>query len=394
MSVTWLHISDLHLRSGESYDRDVVLRALVRSVRAFREQDGRAPDLIFATGDIAHSGAHDEYVVATRFFDELLGAAGLSRAHLYVVPGNHDVDRTLGSQLSRTLYSRGEADGYFDPNIPKLHLTQKLGAFLRWHQSYFEGIREMPSDSTCGPAEAAEVQGHRIGVLPINTALFCGVDGDHEKLFVGRRCLDPALEDLENLKVDLKIALLHHPPEFLSPLERQQIRAGLIDHVDIILTGHLHEAGIAGIDMWTGRNLYCAAGAAYQTRDWPNTAYYATFHGDRVARFPICDVDRPREVWTLDPSLFPHESGYQASFPVPRDPSFRSFRLPGPDGVFRPPAQRVGGFAPSTPSTVGPQPIPARGIDLMAVSDDTHSRKRRARTKTRKSDKPKRKRKG
>jgi predicted MPP superfamily phosphohydrolase len=287
MPVTWLHISDLHLRGADAYDRDVVLRALVRSVRAFRERDRRAPDLIFATGDIAYSGAPGEYLIATGFFDQLLGAAGLDRARLFVVPGNHDVDRTLGNQLSRTLYSRGEADSYFDPSIPKLHLTQKLGAFLNWHQTYFNGIRAMPNNSTCGPASAVDVGGHTIGILPINTALFCGADGDHEKLFVGRRCLDPSLEALDGLNADLKIALLHHPPEFLSPLERQQIRAGLIDRVDVILTGHLHEAGIVAIDMWTGRNLYCAAGAAYQTRDWPNTAYYATFEGDRVTIFPI-----------------------------------------------------------------------------------------------------------
>jgi predicted MPP superfamily phosphohydrolase len=392
MPVTWLHISDVHLRSGDSYDRDVVLRALVRSVRSFRERDGRAPDLIFATGDIAFSGAPDEYVVATRFFDELLGAADLDRACLYVVPGNHDVDRTLGNQLSRTLYSRGEADNYFDPSIPKLHLTQKLGAFLRWHQSYFDRVRAMPTDSTCGPVAAVEVRGHRIGVLPINTALFCGVDGDHEKLFVGRRCLDSALAALDRLNANLKVALLHHPPEFLSPLERQQIRAGLIDHVDIILTGHLHEAGIAGIDMWTGRNLYCAAGAAYQTRDWPNTAYYATFGGDRVGIFPICYVDQPREVWTLDTSLFPDEPGYQMSFPVPREPNFRSFRLPqGWDGVFHPPAPKLGDA--ETPAAGGPGPKPARGMTLRAVAEDLPARRQSNKRKTRKNTKPKRRRK-
>jgi hypothetical protein len=189
-----------------------------------------------------------------------------------------------------------------------------------------------------------------------------------------------------------KIALLHHPPEFLSPLERQQIRAGLIDHVDIILTGHLHEAGIAGIDMWTGRNLYCAAGAAYQTRDWPNTAYYATFGGDRVEIFPICYVDRPREVWTLDTSLFPDEPGYQMSFPVPREPSFRSFRLPeGWDGVFHPPAQRIGDAA--KPAVSGQPPRPARVVTLEAVANDPPAGKQGKKGKTRKNAKPKRKRK-
>src|SRR4051812_38593403 len=48
MPVTWLHVSDFHIREGDPYDRNVVLNALVSSVRRMRENDGRAPDLIFA----------------------------------------------------------------------------------------------------------------------------------------------------------------------------------------------------------------------------------------------------------------------------------------------------------------------------------------------------------
>jgi predicted phosphodiesterase len=329
MSVAWLHISDLHVRSGDSYDRHVVFRALVESVRRFRERDGRTPDLAFATGDIAYSGKPEEYAVATEFFDQLLDAAGLDRHQLYVVPGNHDVDRGVGRQLLRELPSRSEADDYFDPSNPKLHLTQKLGSYLHWHQVYFDGIRAMPGNSTCGPEELVRIRGRKLGILPINTALFCLDDRDHERLFVGRRCLDAALEELNRLDADLKIAIMHHPLQDLSDLERQHIRAGLVDNLDVILTGHLHEAGFAALDMWRGRNLYCAAGATYQTRDRPNTAYYATYDRDHITIFPIRYEDQPREVWTLDTSLFPYEPGYEMTFPVPRGPNFRSFRIPG-----------------------------------------------------------------
>jgi predicted phosphodiesterase len=348
MPVTWLHISDLHVRGGDSYDRDVVFRALVRSVKRFHER-GRSPDLVFATGDIAYSGKPDEYVAATAFFDQLLEAAGLGRRQLYVVPGNHDVDRNAGRFLVRELKSRGDADDYFHPDTPKLHLTQKLGSFLRWHQSYFEGIRAVPENSTCGPVELVRVRERRLGILPINTALFSQDDSDHERLAVGRRCLDAALGELNRLGADLKIALMHHPLQDLSVLERQHIRAGLVDHLDLILTGHLHEAGFQAVGMWTGRNLYCAAGATYQTRDWPNTAYYGTSDGDHVTIFPIRYEDQPREVWTVDPSQFPEARGHEASFPVPCDPNFRSFRILGYDAQ---PAKRMHNAAPKSSAKV------------------------------------------
>src|ERR1043166_607501 len=117
MQVSWLHVSDFHIRGGDPYDRDVVLKTLVRSVKYFREQ-GRAADLIFATGDIAHGGKPAEYELATKFFDDLLDAIKIEKRRLFVIPGNHDVDRDLAIGLARTLNSREESDSYFAPGRP------------------------------------------------------------------------------------------------------------------------------------------------------------------------------------------------------------------------------------------------------------------------------------
>src|SRR5262245_12718589 len=107
MKFTWLHVSDFHVKAGDPYDRNVVLRALVRAVEEYRSgQEGLVPDAIFATGDIAHSGKPGEYEIAAKFFDELLRAAGLDKSRLWVIPGNHDVDRDFGVGLTRTLTSR------------------------------------------------------------------------------------------------------------------------------------------------------------------------------------------------------------------------------------------------------------------------------------------------
>src|SRR5688572_11549825 len=158
MTISWLHVSDFHIRSGDPYDRDVVLRALIESLKNYRK-NGLAPDLIFATGDIAYSGKAPEYEIATSFFDKLIDAAGLQRQNLFVVPGNHDVDRDLGIGLARTLTSREEADQYFGPSVPKTHLTQKQRSFLEWYNGYFNGIRVLPEDSSCGPVTVVDVRG-------------------------------------------------------------------------------------------------------------------------------------------------------------------------------------------------------------------------------------------
>jgi DNA repair exonuclease SbcCD nuclease subunit len=143
MTVSWLHVSDFHFKSGDPYDRDVVLGALINSVKWFRER-GRQPDLLFATGDVAHSGQESEYQAATAFFDALCAAAGVEKRHLFVIPGNHDVDRTFGVGLARTLATREEADAYFGPSIPKPHIMQKQRAFVAMAQSLLRRHPNVP----------------------------------------------------------------------------------------------------------------------------------------------------------------------------------------------------------------------------------------------------------
>src|SRR5258708_10116122 len=185
MPPTWLHISDFHIRAGDPYDRDVVLRALVKSV----EDRAEKPDLIFATGDIAHSGKPAEYEIATQFFDKHIAAAKLDRDRLFVIPGNHDVDREEAAGLARTLETREKSDAYFAKKRPAPHLD----AFFKWHSTYFSSPQP---DSTCGPAHSVLFGKYKLAILPINSALFCRDDSDDKKLCIGRRSLDAAVEQL------------------------------------------------------------------------------------------------------------------------------------------------------------------------------------------------------
>jgi predicted phosphodiesterase len=338
MTVSWLHVSDFHFKSGDPYDRDVVLGALVNSVKWFREH-GRQPDLLFATGDVAHSGQESEYQAATPFFDALCGAAGVEKHRLFVIPGNHDVDRPFGVGLARTLATREEADAYFGPSIPKPHIMQKQRAFVQWHNRYFDGIRRFPENSTCGPVEAVEVKGCKIGILPVNSALFCQDDYDHARLWIGRRCIDPAIKEMKNLGAALKIALVHHPLEWLHDAERANVRTALQSEVNLILRGHLHETDIQSVTGVMGDALHMAAGAAYQTRAWPNAALYDSFQDGQIEVFPIRYVDQPRPLWTVDPSVFPSAPNYTKGFAIPRLSELASVSvIPSPEKVPERPA--------------------------------------------------------
>jgi tetratricopeptide (TPR) repeat protein/predicted phosphodiesterase len=320
VAVSWLHISDFHIKTGDPYDRDVVLKALVKSVDWHRTH-GHPADLIFATGDIAHSGRAAEYEIATRFFDDLLAAAHLNKDRLFLIPGNHDVDRKRARGLARTLTSREEADEYFEPGSAILHLTQKQAAFLAWHDSYFPG-RKWPQDSTCGPLASIEINHQPIVILPINSALFCQDDQDHNKLWVGRRPLHTAIERLPQNA--LKIALIHHPLDWLNDTERLHIKTALKENFDVILRGHLHETDI--------EPPIFAAGAAYQTRAYPNRAMFGTFENGSLTVLPVRYEDTT-EFWPADPGVYPKEPNFQKIFPLIRFPQTSAPARPIPSNI-------------------------------------------------------------
>ena len=314
MALTWLHVSDFHLSDKGPYDQEVILRSLVSSVKRFRKE-GHVPDIIFATGDIAQSGKAKEYEFATQFFDDLLNAAELNRDRLFIIPGNHDVDRNAGEFLARTISSKESADRYFSPDKPYPHLTHKFQAFTEWYNGYFKTIRSFPTNTTCSPIEIVTLNNCCIAVLPLNSALFCIDDHDHQQLFIGRRCLDAAKKQLA--ATDLTIALIHHPLDWLSSVEQFNIETSLEESVDLLLQGHFHQAAVKGIVSVNGGYLKFAAGASYQTRQYPNSAMFATFDCNQVTIFPIRYEDTPREAWTLDTSVFPSPS-YTGSFAFSR----------------------------------------------------------------------------
>ena len=326
MAVTWLHVSDFHLSDKGPYDQEVILRSLVSSVKHFRENENRAPDLIFATGDIAGNGNEKEYAVATKFFNDLLDAAGLKRDRLFIIPGNHDVDRKKGKWSHRNLENAEDANEYFDPEATFPQLRDKFQAFSSWYNGYFENIRTFPTNTTCSPVEIVKINGLHIAVLPLNSSLFCIGDQDLEKLFIGCRCLDSARMQLSG--ADLAIALIHHPLYWLNPIEQSNIEAKLEESVDLLLQGHYHQTSTKSIVAENGGYLKLAAGAAYQKGQWPKTAMYATFDDSGVTIFPIRYVDSPKERWTLDTSLY-SSPAYTKRVQIPgRDASQQVGSLP------------------------------------------------------------------
>ena len=93
-----LNISDIHFRHpicNSPMDPDRPYRTrLIQDVRDRTATWGNV-DAILVGGDIAFAGAAEEYEAAYQWLKELAQACGCPLERIFVIPGNHDVDRRV-----------------------------------------------------------------------------------------------------------------------------------------------------------------------------------------------------------------------------------------------------------------------------------------------------------
>jgi 3',5'-cyclic AMP phosphodiesterase CpdA len=350
-TLTWLHLSDLHFRADElhTWNEEIVLRALLDDVRK-QVGEGLSPDLIVVTGDVAFSGQAQEYGLARAFFDDLLAVTGLGKDRLFLVPGNHDVDRgriSRGAQgIAASLADRGSANavlanaGDRGLMLARFHgYRQFVNGYLGPHLTFGD---EAPDDKGYFYVRTLELVGKRIAVLGLNSAwLAQGGDEDRGRLVLGERQVRVALDAAGD--ADLRIAAMHHPFDWLRDFDRADAEALLCSGCDFVLHGHMHQVGLLQTRTPDSDAFIVAAGACYETRKYPNAYNYVQIDPGtgRGAVYLRTYSDRAGGFWTKDTlnyrnvpdgvyhfSLVDRDNGVLPPPPQPRrvpDPFVRPF---------------------------------------------------------------------
>lgn len=247
-NVTWLHLSDLHFRESRTYDENIVLKALLKDVDERIKKDSLQPDFVVVTGDIAFSCQPSEYDLARTFFDELLTKTGLSKNRLFLVPGNHDVNRKLitagAKAVGASLKDRNSVNTLLVTPSDRRLLFSRFEGYAAFVNSYFAGSMNF-DDEQYFYVHALRLDDTTIALLGINSAWLAASDEDKAAgLVIGERQVRSALEAAEKTGADLKIALLHHPFDWLREFDQNDSAALLLDNCDFVLHGHLHQSAL------------------------------------------------------------------------------------------------------------------------------------------------------
>jgi hypothetical protein len=328
--LTWLHLSDWH-QKGPDFDRQVVRDALIGDIRNRMQIDPSLAQVHFVvfSGDAAFSGKPDEYEASRKYlFDPVLQAVGLKTDGLFLVPGNHDLSRdTIHEMLPPALQKPLDSDASVQTWLTD---AKKRARLLEPFEAYTQFVTA--SNGQSQPAYASilrlEVCGKRIALLGINSAWMCarnkdaqGEVNDYGYTLVGEPQIHDALAQIAD--ADLRIAVLHHPFDWLAPFDRNHIEARLCRECHFILRGHEHNPQVHVMRGMSGDCVIIPAGASYERRIAESPRYtnaYNFVHLDLGVGQGVVYLRRwsdQRNEWIED--VDSHPGGKFLLSPLPKD---------------------------------------------------------------------------
>ncbi|MDE6388082.1 MAG: metallophosphoesterase [Lachnospiraceae bacterium] len=276
-SFKWLHLSDFHT-GKDNYGQIKLFTYIHDHIRQNMEK-GFFPDAVFITGDIANKGLTAEYDMFFKEFIEPLSDVYGTLPRIYIVPGNHDIDRNQCEQAAKSLYTVLEESGskFFDADTTGFGKRKEI--FARFDN--FQDCVSKAGKDVCYPVkeifdekgaytDVLSIGQKKIGIVGINTAWLSNSDKDKEKLSPGKYILEEALNVVKDC--EYKIVLGHHPLDWLQGEQRQQITTLLIKNKAMYLHGHMHKNSGNFMLAYNMGSLILQSGAAFQERE--NEIYY------------------------------------------------------------------------------------------------------------------------
>ena len=256
-TITWVHLSDFHGGPPGEVPWDEVEAALEADVRRMTERLG-APDLVLFSGDLARTGAAEEYERVDALLRQLERWTGRTLP-VVAVPGNHDLVRPRSPwryvalreyeehpTLHRDLWDEGQ------PIVQPLFEPYTEWAKRRVVEPLLQrGYEVHASERIPGDLSVVFDKGQlRLGVVGLNTAWTHLHDDAPGNLHILAKQLyaalppDPGGDPLSWFDgVDAALLLTHHPRSYLNDRARRMYKKRIHPprRFALALFGHLHE---------------------------------------------------------------------------------------------------------------------------------------------------------
>lgn len=263
-----LLLSDIHFIHCEDDENDYrsLETAFIEAMDDIRETGGL--DQILICGDIANKGQEDEYQVAESFLKRVYERLDCDekRTQLYVVPGNHDVNRNTNKMtrlsMRSLLLDKSRADGFIKEVKHNEIDTLKIiySPFEEYHRfankhSSIDGIAEAISSNVPNfndksfrkEIQLAIINDYVVKLHCLNSAMICDKDdvkdphnikdGEH-KLYIPKFAYN-----VDTNSTNVNISLMHHPLAWFN--DEINLRNKFDHNFKLQIFGHVHQQSIS-----------------------------------------------------------------------------------------------------------------------------------------------------
>lgn len=233
MKYRWLHLSDLHSYCDQIKTK-IMRESLIDEVEELNKEDSF--DFIIITGDLSDKNVG--YDIAEDLILEIIDKTGVSKNNVFIVPGNHDLDRNVPKDRKDIVEELWQ-NNILDKDIEEDKIKKLIGGQVRFFETYRNILdREYPKDKI----HFVEKIDDGANLIHLNTAWMC-YDSNKEdgKLHIGLNSVFRCFDGVE--KEDFNIVIGHHRLEDLNSEVRNNLKTLFKSKgVDMYLGGHCHEA--------------------------------------------------------------------------------------------------------------------------------------------------------
>lgn len=245
---TILHLSDLHI-NREDGQLSAMFKYLLYDIN--NELKDIDNIIVIVTGDIVNKGNYKAKASVLTFFKGLHNILNERCKKIYIVPGNHDkVRSTLDSNLISCLKYDESYDNKWKHILIGFSEYTSLCKDI-YSIFYSEGVDERIFEDTFG-VHIDVINNKTICFLLFNSAWSCIGDGDEHNIRIG----DSQIKKIKKLyekakidkKIDLTIAIAHHPINLLESNDQDELRNQLLSEVgfdaNVYICGHTHNRDV------------------------------------------------------------------------------------------------------------------------------------------------------
>jgi len=270
MKAALLVLSDIHITSHQ----DPIL--------------GKAPDiaracypvlphvdavLILVAGDVAFSGKAEQYKLATEFFNTIVQHLRQERdllVRVVAVPGNHDCDFEKDTAVRHALIDSVLRGNQVDGQLIDL-CTSVQSEFFTFRDALEGDLREGAIQERLWRTIRVSVGGEVITIEAINMAWLSKLNEAVGGLSFPWDQVAPPVEANEN---GLRVAIQHHPANWMSQTTYRPYRAFLKQRAHLVITGHEHVPNVGlTIDTEAATTTFAECGPLQEGRTLEGSSF-------------------------------------------------------------------------------------------------------------------------